>query len=78
MKPKAKRLRVFAPGTLVHTGEGFRAEARVIGVAIRGRNHVSYNLAVWAGGQRHEAWVESCEVRAIPGTASRAVGFRRG
>lgn len=78
MKPKTKRLRVFAPGALVRTGEGFKAEALVVGVWLRGRRHVSYNLAVWANGQRHETWVESCEVRATPASRRRSVGFQHG
>lgn len=70
-----KRLRVFAPGTTVRTGEGFKADALVVGVWLRGRTHVSYNIVTWAQGQRHETWVERCEVRAVPASGRRTVGF---
>lgn len=71
---------VFAlPGQTVEFADRQAGQATVLRVEIRGAQpfFASYEVAWWVGGERNTAWVESHEVRAVPGEtlAGRCLGF---
>ena len=56
-------LDVVKPGSKVFIGhENDNVKATILEVCISSNNRIQYKVTWWSARERHEAWIETCEI----------------